>query len=129
MTTKTDASFNGQIFRKDYKQVIASNRHLASIKAIKTELEVELMPGQVMARDTGDGLFKKYSAVSGGSYDSVCVLLDHLTEGEATGTSIMKAIFGGEVYNSALIDFDSNAQDDMGAKVITDALGDSIVKF
>lgn len=129
MTHKTDASYNDNIFRKDFYMIIAANRHLASFKAINTDSVDALKPGQVMARVVSTGIFQKYSAASGVGHDSVCVLFDELSTNEATGTSILRAVFGGELYKSELIELDANAISEMVAKEITDGKGTEIVKF
>jgi len=129
MTYRTDASYKDNIFRKDHYMIFAANRHLASIKPIKTQSTDELKPGQVMARNTSSGYFEKFSAVSGGSYDSACVIIDELSSSEATGTSVLRGVFGGELVKSALSDYDSNANTALGAKEITSGTGTEIVKF
>jgi hypothetical protein len=130
MTHKTDASYKDEIFRKDHKALFAANRHLASIKPIGVESNEALSCGQMMARDTGDGKYKKFSSVSGGSYDSVCILMDDLSENEvagaASGSSICRGVFGGELYKDVLTEY---VKAELGAKEITDASGDVIVKY
>ena len=129
MTHKTDASYKDNVFRKDHYMIFAANRHLASIKSVRLDSTEALKPGQVLARDTGDGYFKKFSAVSGGSFDSVCVLMDELTSSEASGDSLCRGVFGGELYKTALTDFITESKTAMAAREITDAHGDVIVKF
>ena len=130
MTHKTTPTYNGEIFRKDHLMIFASNRHLASIKAINVTPAEAHTPGQIMARDDGDGVFKKFSAVSGGSYTSVCVLMDEVTTDEGDGSkAILRGIFSGELYKSALLDYNATALSDMGGKIVTDAQGDEILHF
>lgn len=129
MTHKTDASYKDEVFRKDHYMIIASNRHLASIKAIKTDSTDPLLPGQIMARVQSTGLHQKWSVASGVAHDTVVVLFDELTENEASGESTLRGIYGGEVYEGELIELDATAKTEMGGKSMVDGLGTAILKF
>jgi hypothetical protein len=130
MTQKTQASYQDNIFRYDQYQIIASNRHLASIKAVKTNSVLALLPGTILARVPADGLHKEYSTISGtAGIDSFCVLLDNLNDVEASGISVVKAVFGGEVYETALINLTAGSRTGLGGKSIIDGAGTAIYKF
>lgn len=125
-----DANFNSEIFRKDHPMIIAANRHLASIKAARLEYLADgYAAGQVIARDQSDGLFKKFSAVSGGSFDTVSVLFEDIRANSATGDVLARAVVGGEVYEGKLLDLNASARTEMGAKSVVDASGTEILKF
>lgn len=123
-----DASTNQSVFRSDYPQVLASRRDLASIKPVRLAADVDgYEAGQVLAYDSNDGLHKKYGGVSG-SLDASCILFNKVDAG-ATGTILERGIFGGEVYEDLLVDFDSNAKTDLGGRTINSATGSTILKF
>lgn len=125
-----DAGFSGQIFRKDHPIVLACNRHLATIRPVRLAYNADGYPaGQVLARNTSTGYYEKFSAASG-SYEAACVLFESLDEGTATsGTALARGIFGGEVFKSKLVDYDSNAKSNLGAREIIDATSSEIVKY
>jgi hypothetical protein len=129
-----DASFNPQIFRKDNIQVISTNRVLASLLPIRVAYSASgYYAGTVLSRNNVSGFYQSYSAggASGGG-TAACILNrdinpeDFSSSGD-TQTSV--GIFGGEVFYNALIGFDANAQTNLNARQIIDALGTTIVKF
>lgn len=125
-----DAYFDGEAQRKDHPIVLACNRDLATILPTRVLNRAEgYKAGQVIARDTSDQFYKAFSAISGGSFDSVGVLFESIGAQSATGGTLARTVFGGEVYKSVLVDFSSDASDEMLAREITDSLGTTIVKF
>lgn len=132
----TDAKFNSEIFRKDHPIILAARRDLASIKPVRLDnISAKYDAGQVLVRDPGDSLFKKYSTASG-SGDTTCILfedveVEEFVDGETgvTGSAIARAIFGGEVFEDKLTDLDDSAKTELGGKTIVDATGVNIFKF
>lgn len=128
-----DSKVDNEIFRKDHPIIIARNRQLASIVGARLAHDTDgYLAGQVVARDDGDGLFYKWSAASGGTYDTVSVLLEDVTGDQFTGTTgnaLARSIVGGEVFYSKLIEIDATAITQMKAKVIYDATGEGILKY
>lgn len=130
--TVLDANVNNEIFRKDWTAIIAKRRDLASISAARMKLDQDgYNAGQVVARKVSDGLFYKWSAVSGGAYDTVSVLFEDVTADDqsATGGDLARIITAGYVYKDKLTEYDSTAKTQMGAVEQTDASGVTIVKF
>jgi hypothetical protein len=134
--TAIDAEVNNQIFRTDWTNVIAIKRELAAIGPVRLQYDsAGYLGGQCLARVTSTGIFGKWSAVSGLSTDSPCVLLENIlaysegTQGvdALSGGALARAIFAGFVYQSALLDFTGASQ--LGGKTQTDATGIAIVKF
>jgi len=129
-----DAGFNPQIFRKDTIQVISTNRQLASLLPIRVVYNsAGYYAGTVLARNTTSGLYQAYvNGGASGTGTAACILNrdinpeDFASSGD-TQTSV--GVFGEEVFTGVLIGFDGNAQTNLGAKQIVDALGTSIVKF
>lgn len=122
-----DATFKGEIFRKDHPMILASLRHLASIKAVRLE-EGTYQAGQVLAYDSNDGLYKDYSTVSG-SLDASCILFADVASADTGDEPLERAIFGGEVFEAKCIDLVSQAKTDLGGRTIVDAEGTEIFKF
>lgn len=125
-----DATFNGQIFRKDHPMILASNRHLATIYGVRLKNDTNgYLAGQVLAFNTVSSEYEKYSEASG-SYDAKCILFDAIDAGTAsTGTFLARGIFGGEVFYDKLTDIDSGAITDLGARVIQGSDGVDVLKF
>lgn len=129
-----DAEVNNQIFRKDFSAIIAKRRDLASIGPVRLyDDSNDYLAGEVLARITSTGVFKRWSAASGASYDSVCVLFENVLAYEfdatVTGGALARAIMGGYVYKDKLVDYDSGAKSAMAAVEQTDASGVTVVKF
>lgn len=122
-----DATFKGEIFRKDHPMILASLRHLASIKAVRLE-EGTYKAGQVVSYDSNDGLYKDFSTVSG-SLTADAILFADVESSESGDEPLERAIFGGEVFKSKLIDLNSQAETNLGGRTIVDAEGTEIYKF
>lgn len=130
--TVLDANVNNEIFRKDWTSVIAKRRDLASILGARLKLDTNgYNAGQVVARRVSTGLFEKWSAVSGASYDTVSVLFEDVTADDqsATGGDLARVVVGGYVFKDKLVNYDSTAKTQMGAIEQTGADGVTIVKF
>lgn len=126
MRNGLDAQFSGEAFRKNHPMIIASNRHLASIQSVRLA-EGNYLAGQVISYDSADGLYKKYSEVSG-TKTADAVLFTDVQSASGT-TSLERGIFSGEVYEDLLIDLNAQAKTDLGAKTIVNAEGLTILKF
>jgi hypothetical protein len=129
-----DAGFNGQIFRKDNIQVILTNRQLASLLPIRVLYSASgYYAGTVLARNTTSGIYQTYlSGGASGTGTAACVLNRDINPEDfasSADTQTSVGIFGGEVDKSVLIGFDANAQTNLNARQIVDALGSTIVKF
>jgi hypothetical protein len=127
-----DAEVNNEIFRKDWAAIIAYRRDLASIEPVRLAYDGSgYLAGQCLARVTSTGVFHKYSAVSGGSIDTPCVLFENVTASDEdstlSGGSLARAIFTGFVYKSKLLDYTGASQ--LSGKELTDATGITVVKF
>lgn len=129
-----DAEVNNQIFRKDFSAIIAKRRDLASIAPVRLFGDGnDYLAGQIIARLTSTGQFKRWSAVSGGSYDTPCVLFENVLAYEfdstVTGGALARAIVGGYVYQAKLIDYNSQALTALAGVNQTDASGIVVTKF
>lgn len=136
-----DALFNSSIFRKDNPIIIAARRELAKLIGIRLAYDAAgYMPGQCLVRKVSDGLFYKFSAASGVSYDSACVLFDQVTVDQETAngggsqsgvqaSTLSRALVGGIVYKGLLLDYDANMKTALSAKDITDAGGVQMTSF
>ncbi len=124
------AAVNNSVFRKDWKLVIAANRHLAVIHGVNLQYDaLGYEPGQVLApTGAGASVYGKYSALSG-SQKATCVLLDYITATESSGTATARGVFAGEVYNASLVDGSAQAIIDLNAKSFALPTGSTIVKF
>lgn len=129
-----DAEFSNQIFRTDWSAIIAVRRDLAQISPVRLKYDADgYLAGQVLARKTSDGLFYKFSAVSGSSYDSACVLLDNVIaanedQTSMTGAALARAAMAGYVYKDRLYDYVAGTAP-AGSREITDATAITVVKF
>ena len=70
---------------------------------------------------------KKFSTVSG-SLEASAVLFTDVSSASGT-TALERGIFAGEVYEDKLIDLNSQAKTNLGARTIVDADGTKILKF
>jgi hypothetical protein len=127
-----DAEVNNEIFRKDWSAIIAYRRDLASIEPARLAYDAAgYLAGQCLARVTSTGVFGKWSAVSGLSTDTPCVLMENVPVSDEnsalTGGSLARAIFTGFVYKAKLLDYTGASQ--LGGKEMTDATGITVVKF
>lgn len=128
-----DAEVNNQIFRKDWPAIIAMRRDLAQISPVRLKNDGnDYLAGQALARKTSDSLFYRWSAISGGTYDSPCILMETVTtdsEDNAASAALARAIFAGYVYKSKLTDYDANWKTAAVAVEKTDATQITVVKF
>lgn len=128
-----DAKIDNEIFRKDHPIILSGNRQLASITGARLYHDTDgYDAGQVVARITSTGLFKKWSAASGGTYDTVSVLLSPVDGDEflgSTGTALGRVATGGEVFKDKLIELDSTAITQMKARTIVGSDGVSVLKY
>lgn len=128
-----DAKVNNEIFRQDQTIILALNRHLADIQPVRLAFDADgYKAGQVVARDTSSGLWEKWSAVSGDSPDSHCILFENVpvqdVDSAASGTAVARGIYGGDVYQDKCLELDSNAKTALGGRTIVNN-GDNIFKF
>lgn len=131
------AGFNGNVFRKDFPIIIATNRSSAVLLPVRLRYNANgYAAGTVLARNTTDGLFEAYNdgASSGLNTASAILFEPHPVEdfdGDgATGSVLAVGIFGGcTVYEDKLVGFDTAARTDLLAKTIVDATGVKTLKF
>ena len=131
MKSGIDAQINQEIFRKDWPQIIAMRRELATLQPARLALvSGGYSAGQVLSRNTSSGLWEKYSVASG-TYEASAILFEDVSEEElgATGGSLSRVITSGLVFTDKLLDYDSNAKTDLMAREIVDASGISVTKF
>lgn len=134
-------SFNGSIFNKNWKQVIAMNRALASIVGVRLAWQDGgYEAGTLLARrETGsqEGLYCAYND-SGASGAEVAkgVLLEEIDFGAATGngpdlsgTRPASMLIGGIAYYDALVGLDAAAIVDLKGRVIEDGFGSKVLTF
>lgn len=131
-----DVKFSGEIFRKDFPMVIATNRQNAVLLPVRLQYVVGgYVAGQVLARDPADGLYKKYDdAGAPGVATAAAVLFESIAESDfdgvlASSSTTAVGIFGGcTLYLDKLVGYDAAAGVDLGAKEIIDASGVSLLK-
>lgn len=117
--------------------VIATNRGSAVLLPVRLRYKAGgYVAGQVLARNTTDGLFEGYTSGGASGTDvAACVLFQSVQEtsfdaDNASGSTTAVGIFGGcTVYKDKLIDLDPDAETDLGAKTIIDASGVELLKF
>jgi hypothetical protein len=129
-----DAGFNGSVFRKDNIQVLSSNRLLASLLGIRVAYAASgYLAGTVLARNTGNGIYQTYlNSGPSGTGTAACILSRDINPEDFASSGDTQAsvgIFGGEVYDSALIGLDANAKSNLNMRQIVDAAGVTIDKF
>lgn len=130
-----DAVFDGEVFRKDHPMVIAQNRHLATIQAVRLAYNASgYVAGRVLGRNSVSGQYANYDNGGASGLDTaVCVLFESIDvseiDGGSTGSVIARAIFGGELYEDKLLGLDSAAKTDLGSRSIIDATGVTVLKF
>lgn len=130
----TDAKFSGEIFRKNHPQILAQNRHLASIMPVRLAYDAAgYKAGQVLAQNSVSKEYAKYvdGAASGlGTAASILFEEHPVSDFEsATGSVLAKGIMGGEVFEDKLTGLDAAAKTDLGARTIEDATGIKVLKF
>jgi hypothetical protein len=109
------------------------NAHLAIILPVRLAYNVNgYGAGQVLAPNASTPpLFSAYSSVSG-SQNANCILFDAIDPLQfisPTGTAMGRGIFGGQVYQGNLIDYNSTVLTSLNGKLIMDANGINILKF
>lgn len=125
--------FNGAIFRQDHPQILACQRHLATI--IPTMFTQSgsgmLEAGTVVARNSVSGFYEEYdNGASSGLDTAVGVTLDDLDFPAATGgTKALRVCVGGRVYKDKLTGLDANAETDLKARTVVDGMGNEILIF
>jgi len=131
MGSGIDFVTSGQIFRKDNRMVIAMNRHQASIMGVRMAYEANgYIAGQVLARNSVSGLHCKYAtAGSSGTDAAVGVLFNDVSDMPASGTDLGQMIVKGQLFEDLLIDLDSAAKVDLGARSVINGSGVTILMF
>lgn len=127
-----DAKVDNEIFRKDFPIILALNRHLAKITPVRLAHDTDGYPaGQCLARNQSTGYFEKFSAVSGGSIDSHCILFESI-DGEqftgSTGTAVGRGLVAADVYEDNCTDLDATFKTAIGGRTIVNN-GDNILSF
>lgn len=132
-----DARFKGEIFRQDYPQIIAMDRHLAKLIPARFQYSAAvLQAGQAVGRRTADGYFYPYmQSATGGEGTGVGVLLDYLDFTGATGsgangygTRMGRVCVGGApLFNANLVGATGNFLSDVKGRVVTDATGTALL--
>ncbi len=133
-----DVKFNPSIFRKDWPMVMATGRAGAKLLPVRVRYNSDGYPaGQVVARNSTDGLYQKYNdAGASGINTAVAVLFEGL-EADAdfdstasSGSAMATGIFGGcMLYYDKLTGLDANALVDLGARQVIDASGIRLLDF
>jgi hypothetical protein len=125
-----DANINNSLTRKDYPQIIAKNRHLASLTGARLKgVAADYAAGTVLAKNSVDSLFYAYdNNASSGLNTAVGVLMETITDnGEAT--LVGRMLVSGELLKDNLTGLDSGAITDLGARSYTGSDGVNILKF
>lgn len=132
-----DVKFSGEIFRKDFPLVIASNRASAILRPVRLRYNSGgYLAGTVISRNTTDGFYDKYvdGAASGLGTANAILFEAHPVEDfdstASTGSTIATGIFGGcVVYQDNLTGYDAAAGVDLNAKAFIDASGVNLLRF
>ena len=129
----SDARYD-QTFRKDFgPQIIAKNRHLASIGPVRLASSASgFAAGTVLAKNNVSGYFDAYNdGGSSGLNTAVCVLLDAVptTESLSPLKPLSRAVFRGELFYDNLTGIDANGVTDLAGRAYTDSLGNKILSF
>lgn len=132
--SNVDARFRSEIFRKDHPMIIAQNRQLASILAVRLAYNASgYVAGQVLARNSTSGMYENYDdGASSGLDTAACILFEghEVAEFEgSTGSVAARGIFRGDVYKDKLVGLDSNGETDLKARTIIDATGINVLSF
>ncbi len=127
-----DARVNNEIFRNDQTQIIALNRHLAKLTPVRLKYDsAGYVAGQCVARNTSSGTWEKFSAISGSSPDSHCILFENVIGEEflgTTGTAVARGIVAGDVYQDKCTNLDSTFKSALAGRLIVNN-GDNIFSF
>lgn len=126
-----DAEVNNEIFRKDYKQIIAKNRHLASIAPTRLKATgSDYQAGTVLGKNSVDGFFYAYNNAGASGIDTaVAVLMETIADDGLSTTLMGRGIFSGELFKDNLTGYDAAAKVDLGAREYQASDGINIVKF
>lgn len=135
--SNVNPGYKPEVFRNDSPIIIATNRSSAVLLPVRLRYSAQGYPaGQVLARNTTDGLYDKYSnAGASGTDAAIAILFDakdtaDFSTADASGSSLAVGIFGGcTVFYDKLTGIDANGVTDLGGKVITDATGVKTLKF
>lgn len=127
-----DAKVNNALYRKDQTNIIAMNRQLAKLGPVRLAYDsLGYVAGQAVARDTTSGFWEKFSAVSGDTPDSHCILFEDVVSDEfkgSTGTAVARGIFGGDVYQDKCTELDSTFKSALGGRLVVNN-GENIFSF
>lgn len=135
-----DANFNAQIFRKDNPIILACRRDKAVFMGARLTYDGnDYNPGACLVRVTSTGLFSRWSAASGGTYDSPCVLFDQVTvsaqqanqdgSSGASAATLVRVLMEAIVYTGNLIEGDANFKTAIKSVDRTDSGGVQMTKF
>lgn len=131
-----DADFKSEIRRFDSPMILACNRHKATILPVRLRYNSSgYKAGEVISRNTGDGLYDKYAdGASSGLGTANAILLAPQSalsfgSGSGSGSQAVQGCFAGEVYYDKLVGIDANGITDLGGKKITDGTGTNILIF
>lgn len=135
-----DVRFSGDIYHKNYPQIIASDRALAKLIGARFAWQSStLAAGTVVARVTATGFYVPYNdGGSGGAEIAVGVTLDDINyDASATGSGASGegtqagrvCVGGASLYYSKLTGIDAAALVDMKARVVVDISGTSLLEF
>ena len=134
----TGPNFNSSITRFDEPNIIARNRHLASLLPIAlapTSGGTDYAAGTVLAYNTSTNLYGPYGGSGGtnGTNIAACILeqpiLNLYFQGAASGSVYTSAIFKGEVWSNKLTYLDANAITNLNGRQVTDAFGSVTLLF
>ena len=139
--SQQDANFQSQIFRKDNPIILAMRRDKAQFIGARIAFDGDdYIIGQALVRKPSDGLFYRWSAASGGSYDTPCVLYDNCLGFDfsedgapsatgAQGAPLVRGLISGTVYTNKLVGSDANFLTALKAVNVVDAGGVAMTKF
>jgi hypothetical protein len=131
MTSGLDFSTSTQVFRKDNRIIIASNRHLATIVPVRLAYDaLGYNVGQCLSRNSVSGLWSKYVAAGSSGTDAVVgILFDDVLDMTSPNTDMARMIVGGNVFYDLCTDIDANGVADLNGRTVVDSLGNTILMF
>lgn len=126
-----DASTSGEIFRRDFKPIIAQNRHLASIIGARVQYDsLGYSAGQVMARNSTSGLYTKYSnGGASGTGTAVGVLFADVKDMATNQPDIGQIIVSGQLLEANIVGLDSTVRTNLGSRSVINGNGTTIFIF
>jgi hypothetical protein len=129
-----DAFFSGQIFRRDFPQIIATNVHLATLLGVRLQYDAAgYNAGVCLAQNNVSLLFTKYvSSGPSGTGTAVAFLyapVDVSDFPSTTGTVLERGVFTGELRDALLTGNDATADTQLGARRFAGSDGITIYKF